>query len=185
MAAHLGWRRVPLGAALALTALSTSGCAYGGDMPKCVGNVKELKFGCTASHSLAEQICCHNADYAEPSGFFRTVGGHGGLFSQLDRSGVTTFYDSVCGKPLFRAPVGRSFDDWKAESEHHGWPSFRPQEVVKENVMELAGGEVRSACGAHLGHNIPDFSGDRYCIDLVCIAGSAAGGGARLVPLME
>ena len=25
--------------------------------------------------------------------------------------------------------------------------------------------------GLHLGHNIPDRGGDRYCIDLVCIAG--------------
>ena len=37
--------------------------------------------------------------------------------------------------------------------------------------MDKSDGEVRSACGLHLGHNIPDRQGDRYCIDLVCIAG--------------
>merc|ERR1712083_100752 len=71
----------------------------------------------------------------------------------------------------FRAPVGRSFDDWQRESQEHGWPSFRKQEIYKENVVFRGGGEMRSICGTHLGHNIPDGNGDRYCIDLVCIAG--------------
>ena len=31
--------------------------------------------------------------------------------------GPVTFYDSVSGKPLFRAPVGRSVDDFIAESK--------------------------------------------------------------------
>ena len=35
-----------------------------------------------------------------------------GLFRKVDSSQVTTFYDSVCGLPLFNAPVGRSFDEW-------------------------------------------------------------------------
>lgn len=31
---------------------------------------------------------------------------------------------------------------------------------------------MTSACGTHLGHNLPDYNGkDRYCIDLVCISG--------------
>lgn len=55
---------------------------------------------------------------------------------------------------------------------HHGWPSFRPQELVKENVVIHPEGEMQSKCGTHLGHNLPDASGARYCIDLVCIAGS-------------
>ena len=41
-----------------------------------------------------------------------------------------TFYDSVTGKPLFKAPIGRSMEDFVAESKVHGWPSFRDQEVV-------------------------------------------------------
>merc|ERR1712137_373342 len=93
------------------------------------------------------------------------------LFGKISETGTTTFYDSVCGKPLFKAPVGRSFEEWQQESILHGWPSFRDQEVIKGNVKELSGGEVRSVCGTHLGHNLPDFTGNRYCIDLVCIAG--------------
>ena len=33
------------------------------------------------------------------------------------------------GKALFIAPRGRSFEDFKAESLSHGWPSFRDEEV--------------------------------------------------------
>jgi hypothetical protein len=39
------------------------------------------------------------------------------------------FYDSNSGKLLFTAPVDRSWDDFLEESRHHGWPSFRDQEV--------------------------------------------------------
>lgn len=155
-------------------------------LPKCDGPVQpELLFGCTQDHAMAEQICCRNRHYAEPSGYQEQS--HVNLFPKLkaglrqqqDTTGgrsVTTFYDSVCGKPLFRAPVGRSFEDWEAESLEHGWPSFRDKEVIKENiVVDKSDGEVRSICGLHLGHNIPDRQGDRYCIDLVCIAGKSEG----------
>ena len=32
--------------------------------------------------------------------------------------------------------------------------------------------ETVSIDGTHLGHNLPDKSGNRYCINLVCVAGS-------------
>lgn len=48
---------------------------------------------------------------------------------QVDKSGEITFYDSVTGKPLFIAPRGRTFEDFKKESLSHGWPSFRDEEV--------------------------------------------------------
>lgn len=41
-----------------------------------------------------------------------------------------------------------------------------------EHMVFRANGEIESVCGTHLGHNLPDASGDRYCIDLVCIAGA-------------
>ena len=82
-----------------------------------------------------------------------------------------TFYDSVCGKALFVAPVGRTWDAFYAESVSHGWPSFRPEETVGEHVVIHPGGRMSSVCGTHLGHNLPDSQGDRYCIDLVCVAG--------------
>lgn len=40
----------------------------------------------------------------------------------MDKSAVTTYYDSISGKPLFKAPIGRSFDDFVRESRAHGWP---------------------------------------------------------------
>ena len=57
------------------------------------------------------------------------------------------------------------------ESKKHGWPSFRDEEVVWENTRVLPGGETVSVDGTHLGHNLPDSLGNRYCINLVCVAG--------------
>mmetsp|Transcript_62851 Transcript_62851/g.149886 ORF Transcript_62851/g.149886 Transcript_62851/m.149886 type:complete len:175 (-) Transcript_62851:177-701(-) len=156
-------------ASLLCIAVSLSGC-LGGQEPKCSGPIQpQLLYGCQAEEhrNTADDICCHNSMFAERSGLLVELG----LFGQLDSNGVTTFYDSVCGRPLFRAPVGRTFQEWKAESEHHGWPSFRDAEVVKDNIKVFPDGEVQSSCGVHLGHNLPDDKGDRYCIDLVCIAG--------------
>ena len=82
------------------------------------------------------------------------------------------YYDSVTGKPLFKAPVGRSVDDLIRESQAHGWPSFRDDEVVWENVRVLSNGETISVDGTHLGHNLPDYKGNRYCINLVSVAGN-------------
>ena len=82
-----------------------------------------------------------------------------------------TYYDSVTGKPLFIAPRGRSMEDFLEESRHHGWPSFRDEEVVWDNVRCLSDGETVSLTGTHLGHDLPDFHGNRYCINLICIAG--------------
>ena len=57
------------------------------------------------------------------------------------------------------------------ESKRHGWLSFRQEEVVWEHVRVLAGSEVVSTGGTHLGHNLPDESGLRLCINLCSIAG--------------
>lgn len=132
-----------------------------------------LKFGCQGHRDVANHICCHNTAYAEHFGFLRDPDIK--LFSKLTDDGTTTFYDSVCGIPLFIAPKGRTHAEWKKESFHHGWPSFRPEEAVKSNIVFHPGGEMASTCGTHLGHNLPDATGDRYCIDLVCIAGEQGG----------
>jgi peptide methionine sulfoxide reductase MsrB len=81
------------------------------------------------------------------------------------------FYDSVTGKLLFQAPVGRSLEDFLAESKSHGWPSFRDEETNWEYVRCLKNGECISESGTHLGHNLPDSKGNRYCINLVSVAG--------------
>lgn len=84
-----------------------------------------------------------------------------------------TFYDSNTGKPLFQilVPGGRSLKEFLRESRRHGWPSFRDDEVIWENVRCLRNGECVSLDGTHLGHNLPDHTGNRYCINLVSIAG--------------
>mmetsp|Transcript_364 Transcript_364/g.530 ORF Transcript_364/g.530 Transcript_364/m.530 type:complete len:89 (-) Transcript_364:370-636(-) len=38
-------------------------------------------------------------------------------------------------------------------------------------------GEVVSIDGTHLGHNNPDEKGNRYCINVVCVAGHPKGVG--------
>lgn len=55
----------------------------------------------------------------------------------MDRDQPITFYDSVSGVPLFVAPKGRTFQEFVDESKSHGWPSFRDQEVRKENVKNV------------------------------------------------
>ena len=44
--------------------------------------------------------------------------------------------------------------------------------MVWDNVRVLQDGEAVSLNGTHLGHNLPDRSGNRYCINLCCVAGS-------------
>ena len=82
------------------------------------------------------------------------------------------FYDSNTGKQLYKAPIGRTWKEFVDESRRHGWPSFRDAEVNWDVVRVLKGGETVSVDGTHLGHNLPDGKGNRYCINLVCIAGN-------------
>lgn len=93
----------------------------------------------------------------EHSGYFLTTR----YATEARGAGELTYYDSNTGKPLFVAPRGRSFDEFLAESRDHGWPSFRDAEVVWENVRVLPDGETVSVDGTHLGHDIPDGSGNR------------------------
>mmetsp|Transcript_14586 Transcript_14586/g.29181 ORF Transcript_14586/g.29181 Transcript_14586/m.29181 type:complete len:181 (+) Transcript_14586:22-564(+) len=136
---------------------------------------KDLRFGVGPDWEMANTICCHNTQYAEPSGYFRSS--RVNLFARFKpEESSHTFYDSVCGIPLFVAPRGRTMQEWMKETYEHGWPSFREEEVVHQHIVTTADGEVRSICGTHLGHNIPDNDGDRYCIDLTCIAGQPPSG---------
>ena len=91
--------------------------------------------------------------------------------AEYEAKGEVKFYDSNTGKILFVAPKGRTFDEFVKESLSHGWPSFRDEEVVWDDVRCLPNGEAVSLDGTHLGHNLPDFSGNRYCINLVSVAG--------------
>jgi len=127
--------------------------------------MKNLKWG--ADYETADRICNFNRHYAEFAGYWTTTE----FLKEVDQAGETTYYDSVTGKPLFIAPRGRTFEEFVAESKSHGWPSFRDEEVVWDNVRCLKDGECVSVDGTHLGHNLPDRSGNRYCINLVSVAG--------------
>jgi len=134
-----------------------------------------VRGGVNESESLAEAVCCdiRAVLFAEPQ--FTFAAPDISLFTKMSQDGVTTFYDSVCGLPLFRAPMGRSLADFEADTNEHGWPSFRPAEVVYENVVSdtsKKGGLVKSKCGTHLGTYLPDDRGARWCMDLSCIAGN-------------
>lgn len=130
---------------------------------------EDLRWGC--DKVKADQICNFNRHYAEHSGYFEKT-------TFLDDANATTgeinFYDSNTGKLLFTAPKGRSMKDFLVESRAHGWPSFRDAEVNWDLVRCLPDGETVSVDGTHLGHNLPDRTGSRYCINLISVAANPA-----------
>lgn len=127
----------------------------------------DLLYG--VDNKLADKICNYNRHFAEMGGYFRSTDWENKV---MQAEGPLAYYDSVTGKPLFVAPRNRSKEDFLAESRVHGWPSFRDDEVVWDNVRVLRNsGETVSVDGTHLGHNLPDTKGNRYCINLVSVAG--------------
>jgi hypothetical protein len=152
-------------------------CVPGGEdlmRPKAHGTSETpvqdpLRWGCDAN--MADRICNYNRHYAEWSGYWETTR----FLSEIDTARddkPVTFFDSNTGKPLFTAPVGRTWTDFLLESRKHGWPSFRDQEVNWDNVRVLPNGITVSVDGTHLGHQLPDSKGRRYCINLVSVAGN-------------
>mmetsp|Transcript_30628 Transcript_30628/g.46702 ORF Transcript_30628/g.46702 Transcript_30628/m.46702 type:complete len:213 (+) Transcript_30628:111-749(+) len=133
-----------------------------------------LLYGC--DFKTADRICNYNRHFAEHAGYFRSGKRQTEFLKAVEeakkRKEKITFYDSNTGYPLFTAPVNRSWDAWLLESKNHGWPSFRDDEVNWEYFRCLRNGESVSIHGTHLGHNLPDGKGNRYCINLVSIAGS-------------
>lgn len=132
---------------------------------------RNLRWGCDVRE--ADRICNYNRHFAEPSGSFV----HTKQFLQeCDRAArnktTIKFHDSNTGKLLFEAPKNRSMQEFLRESRRHGWPSFRDDEVNWDEVRCLKNGESVSLAGTHLGHNLPDRSGNRYCINLVSVAGN-------------
>ena len=113
--------------------------------------------------------------YAEHSGYFEKKLTFVKECRDCMEGETIQFYDSNTGKLLFTAPQGRTMDEFLLESRSHGWPSFRDSEVNWDNVRCLKEGETVSVDGTHLGHNLPDGRGSRYCINLVCVAGRPNG----------
>jgi peptide methionine sulfoxide reductase MsrB len=126
-----------------------------------------------ADRALSDRICNFNRHGAERSGYW-TQNSTFLTSTEADtmlQGEEVTFLDSNTGKSLFIAPRGRTAEEFIKESKAHGWPSFRDEEVVWENVRILKNGEAVSVDGTHLGHNLPDKR-NRYCINLVSVAGS-------------
>jgi hypothetical protein len=134
---------------------------------------KNLRWNC--DYDTADRICNFNRHYAEYAGYWRTTDFLQSLKELKPDDLPVKFYDSVTGALLFEAPKGRSLEDFLQESASHGWPSFRDEEVNWEYVRCLKNGECVSTTGTHLGHNLPDRSGNRYCINLVSVAGNPEG----------
>lgn len=131
---------------------------------------ENLLWGC--DFDLADRICNFNRHYAEYSGYWESTTFLSDAEQNIADGTPVTFYDSGWkGSPLFTAPRDRSWEDFIAESTKHGWPSFRDSEVDWDYARVLPGGEMVSIDGTHLGHNLPDKQGNRYCINLVSIAG--------------
>ena len=137
---------------------------------------KPLRFGVDFLRSKHSHVCCETEkeilhqqglQISEPAGSLQKTS----LFKELN--GQAVFYDSKCGIPLFSLGA-RSLEEFRKESVKNGWPSFRDAEVVElgKNVIVSANGEIESSCGTHLGHNFPDSKGNRYRINVLCIAGS-------------
>ena len=84
----------------------------------------KLRWDCDVK--LADRICNFNRNWAEFAGYWKTTSF---LTEARAATGPIKFYDSVSGKLLFTAPIGRNLDAWLEESSVHGWPSFRDDEV--------------------------------------------------------
>mmetsp|Transcript_3848 Transcript_3848/g.5723 ORF Transcript_3848/g.5723 Transcript_3848/m.5723 type:complete len:213 (-) Transcript_3848:1407-2045(-) len=133
---------------------------------------QDLRWGC--DFDTADRICNFNRHYAEHSGYWKTKKEFvQNLQENMKTETPIDYYDSVTGKLLFTAPKGRTYDEFVKETMSHGWPSFRDEEVNWEEVRVLKDGETVSVTGTHLGHNLPDGKGNRYCINLVSVAGKS------------
>jgi len=92
-----------------------------------------------------------NRHYAEYRGYWRSTAFEEESKKEYVEKGEIKFYDSNTGKLLFIAPKGRSYEEFINESLSHGWPSFRDEEVVWDDVRCLPNGESVSLAGTHLG----------------------------------
>jgi hypothetical protein len=86
-----------------------------------------------------------NRHYAEFAGYWQTTDFLKSIAEEKNKP--VQFYDSVTGKLLFTAPVGRTMEDFVLESKKHGWPSFRDEEVNWDFVRCLKDGECVSTSG--------------------------------------
>merc|ERR1712012_545737 len=85
----------------------------------------DLLFGISAEEKNdLGWVCCDNARLAEPKGWYlRETEMENVLQANASALANTpfTFYDASCGLPLYQAPIGRSLNQFLAESGAHGW----------------------------------------------------------------
>jgi hypothetical protein len=103
---------------------------------------ENLRWDC--DQKVADNICNFNRHYAEFRGYWKSTNFIEEAKVEYEKNGKIEFYDSNTGKLLFIAPKGRSFDEFMNESLSHGWPSFRDEEVVWDDVRCLPNGEAIS-----------------------------------------
>merc|ERR1719231_1855896 len=100
---------------------------------------EDLRWAC--DRETADRICCFNRHYAEFAGYWRKTNFLKEMAAEgKDKAGEIDFYDSVSGAKLFTAPRGRTFEEFVKESDAHGWPSFRDEEVNWDHVRVLDDG---------------------------------------------
>jgi hypothetical protein len=131
---------------------------------------ENLRWGC--DFKTGDRICNFNRHYAEHAGYFLETSFLDEESNGASEKNPVEFFDSNTGKLLFTAPRGRTWHEFIQESRHHGWPSFRLEEVNWDTVRVLPNGETVSVDGTHLGHDLPDEKGHRFCINLVSVAGN-------------
>jgi hypothetical protein len=115
----------------------------------------KLRWNC--DYQTADRICNFNRHYAEYAGYWQTTDFLNAV-KQMKEGETMDFYDSVTGALLFTAPQGRTMAQFLKESQSHGWPSFRDEEVVWDYVRCLKNGECISTTGTHLVRD-NDFRG--------------------------
>lgn len=105
---------------------------------------KNLRWNC--DYETADRICNFNRHYAEFAGYWTQTD-----FLKYAKENYKEgdepikFYDSVTGKLLFQAPVGRSMDAFLKESASHGW-----RKLVKEAECGLYLVSIILGCRTHL-----------------------------------
>jgi len=184
---------------LALATVSSGDAAFSADQP-CLGlppqDSVQSFLGATLEYEYATKYCCeqNNPDrfravasaflsdssiflfdkFFEPEGYLEEpqVDLFGRLAKNPGENQTITFYDSVCGIPLFVAPRGRTFQEFAQESRKRGYLMFRREEIVSGNVV-LAGQMLESKCSTFLGRK-PNPNVEEYQVNLVCVAGAAS-----------